>query len=520
MIRYSLCIGAALALGMASAEEKPFTVPSTAKSFWVETFQNSTLFDGSTWIKSSAKKYREQKVSIQEGPKLMGEFAKDKGLIMENKAQHYGFGAKLPEPFALDGSENKKSLIVQYEVKYRDGVNCAGTYLKLLRDTPSLDLENLDDKTPFTIMFGPDRCDKTNKVHFIFNHQNPLTKEYEEKHLEISPPAKTEDKLSHLYTLAVHDDNTFEVYADQVVIKKGGLLTHFKPSVNPPKEIDDPEDQRPNTYEETEFIPDPNAKKPEDWDENEPKTIPNLKITKPEDWDEETKGPWKRPMMTNPAYKGKWTPPMIENPDYVGEWEPRKIPNPEYYEDLHPARMDPIGAVALEVWSMATNIQIDNIWLGHDLQDAFDFARESWLPKQKAEELAIEMEPKPKPKERPSRNKKDESYTGMAKEYFNIGLDYAQKYPLVTGVGVVFVLLIIAFIRGLRQDWDAEFRHEQENQVPIVEEEIEKEGAEKDQDEPIEEEIFENIKLPELNNNVPVDTEGLRHRRPSTTQQA
>ncbi|OQR97520.1 calnexin [Achlya hypogyna] len=495
------------------ATEKPFSVPSTEKAFWAETFQNTTLFDeSSAWVKSAHKKYREQVVSIQDGPRLLGTFSKDKGLLMETKAQHYGFGTKLPEPFALNGTPGKTSLIVQYEVKYRDGVNCAGSYLKLLRDSPELDVANLDDKTPFSIMFGPDRCDKTNKVHFIFNHKNPLTGEYEEKHLEISPPAKTEDKLSHVYTLAVHDDNTFEVYADQIAIKKGGLHTHFKPAVNPPMEIDDPEDVRPNTYEETEFIPDPAAVKPDDWDETQPKTIPNPKITKPEDWDDAVKGPWKQPLMSNPAYKGKWTPPMIENPDFVGEWEPRKIANPNYFNDEHPARMDPIGAVALEVWSMATNVQIDNIWLGHDLQDAFDFARQTWAPKQKAEELALEMEPKPKPKERPARKNRfvDDSYTGQAKAYLNKGLETAQKYPLATGIGTIFFLLVVAFIRGLRQDWAAELRHEQEEQESVVEE-TKEEVVDVD---------GQTTKIVDAEPALPVDTDGLRHRRPSTTQQA
>ncbi|KDO34720.1 hypothetical protein SPRG_00782 [Saprolegnia parasitica CBS 223.65] len=514
MVRSVAHLSAAIALAVASAEgdvvptASTFRVPSTSKAFWAETFQNTTLFDEtSSWVKSHNKKYREQKVSIQEGPRLLGAFAQDKALLMEAKAQHYGFGAKLPSPFQLD--ESKSALVVQYEVKYRDGVNCAGSYLKLLREPA--DLDSLDEKSPFSIMFGPDRCDKTNKVHFIFNHKNPLTHMYEEKHLEISPPAKTEDKLSHVYTLAVHDDNTFEVYADLVAIKKGSLLTHFKPAVNPPKEIDDPSDVRPSTYEETEFIPDPAAQKPEDWDEDAPKTIPNPKITKPDDWDDAEKGPWKQSMMSNPAYRGKWTPPMIENPDYLGEWEPRKIPNPDYYEDAHPARMEPIGAVALEVWSMATNIQIDNLWLGHDLQDAFDFARGTWAPKQKAEELAIEMEPAPKPKERPARKKYEPTYFEIAKGYAARGGEYVQTYPLMSAVGTVFALLLLAFVRGLRQDWADERRHEEaEKEIPDIAVDDETDVVHLD---------AKTAKTP-TDAPVPKDTEGLRQRRPSTTQQA
>lgn len=51
-------------------------------------------------------------------------------------------------------------------------------------------------------MFGPDKCGSTNKVHFIFRHQNPKTGEWEEKHL-VQPPAPKITKTTALYTLIV-----------------------------------------------------------------------------------------------------------------------------------------------------------------------------------------------------------------------------------------------------------------------------------------------------------------------------
>ncbi|RHY29207.1 hypothetical protein DYB32_005340 [Aphanomyces invadans] len=429
-----------------SAPDAPFSVPSTDRAFWAETFQNATtatFFEGTTWVKSAGKKYREQKISIKKGSKLLGKYAADKALVMENKAQHYGFAAKLPEPFFMDGSKGKKSLVVQYEVKYPEVVKCAGTYLKLLRDSPTLDVTDLHDKTPFSIMFGPDKCDKNNKVHFIFNHQNPRTKTYDEKQLQISPEVKN-DKLSHVYTLAIHDDNTFEMYADLTIIKNGSLYTLFQPPVLLPKEIDDPTDIKPTTWEETEFIADPAASKPADWDEDAPRTIPNLSITKPEDWNDDVRGPWRQPMMTNPEYRGKWVAPMIENPDYVGEWEPRKIPNPDYFDDAHPARMDPIGAVAVEVWSMSEGIQVDNLWLGHNLNDAKKFARQTWLPKHEAEKKAVLMEPEPKKPTAPEPKTKEPNVFDRIDE----AVAWVQKYPLVAGLAAFFVFLVVLGFRG------------------------------------------------------------------------
>lgn len=43
--------------------------------------------------------------------------------------------------------------------------------------------------------------------------------------------------------------------------KTGSLLEDFDPPFNPPKEIDDPEDKKPEDWVDEEKIPDPNAKK-------------------------------------------------------------------------------------------------------------------------------------------------------------------------------------------------------------------------------------------------------------------
>ena len=106
------------------------------------------------------------------------------------------------------------------------------------------------------------------------------------------------------------------------------------------------------------MIPDPEAEKPEDWDDEEdgdwiPPTVPNPKC-------EEVSGcgKWERPTKKNPAYKGKWTPEYIDNPAYKGVWAPKKIANPDYFEDKTPANFEPMGAVRtlLPMKATAANI--------------------------------------------------------------------------------------------------------------------------------------------------------------------
>jgi len=282
-------------------------------------------------------------------------------------------------------------------------------------------------------MFGPDKCGATNKVHFIFNHKNPKTGEYEEKHFKYAPMAKI-TKQSTLYTLIVNPDQTFEIRIDGESVKNGTLLEDFSPPVNPPEEIDDPEDSKPEDWVDEARIPDPDATKPDDWDEDapyeivdeeaekpadwlddEPEFIPDPEAEKPEDWEDEEDGDWipatvpnpkcaevsgcgkwEKPMKSNPAYKGKWTAPLIDNPKYKGEWAPRKIPNPNFFEDKTPADFEPIGALGIELWTMTKDILFDNIYIGHSASDAEKLKAATFDVKKKFE-IEEEEASKPKP---------------------------------------------------------------------------------------------------------------------------
>lgn len=50
-------------------------------------------------------------------------------------------------------------------------------------------------------------------------------------------------------------------------------MEDFTPSVNPPKEIDDPKETKPEDWVDEAKIVDPEATKPEDWDEEAPREI-------------------------------------------------------------------------------------------------------------------------------------------------------------------------------------------------------------------------------------------------------
>jgi len=400
-----------------------------------------------------------------EEPTVIKGMKGEKGLVVKNPAAHHAISAKFDKVVDTTG----KPLVVQYEVKLQKGLECGGAYLKLLRENEGLHQDEFANTTPYVIMFGPDKCGHNNKVHFIFNHKNPKTGVYEEKHLK-TPPTASIVKTSELYTLIVNPNNTFSIQKNHETVREGSLLEDFAPSVNPEAEIDDAEDTKPETWVDDARIPDPEATKPEDWDEdapyeivdedatmpedwleNEPLTIPDPEAEKPEDWEDEEDGdwiaptvpnpkcadasgcgPWSKPMIKNPDYKGKWTAPYIDNPEYKGVWKPRKIANPDYFEDKTPANFEPIGAIGFEIWTMQSDILFDNIYIGHSLEDATALAAETFDKKHVAEK-AIEEAEKPKDAEKP-RSPNDLKFLDdpvhYAKEKLDLFLTIAKQDPI------------------------------------------------------------------------------------------
>eukprot|EP00731_Ephydatia_muelleri_P030689 Em0022g203a len=420
---------------LVSADEKDvkkpqFKIPSAFEGdshvFFTESFSSPDSF-AKRWVKSSATRDGTVKYDGEwelKAPSTEGDLEGDVGLVMPTAAKHYAIAAKLDRPFVF--GKDKEAFVVQYEVNFQDGITCGGAYIKLL--SGDVDLPSFHEKTPYSIMFGPDKCGLTSKVHFIIRFKNPVTGEIEEKHSKQSTESMDffNDKKTHLFTLLIRNDGVYHIMVDQVPFFKGNLLEDLEPAINPPAEIDDPNDKMPSDWDEREKIPDPAASKPDDWDEDAPAKIPDPDATKPdgwldegpefiadpdakapEDWDEEEDGEWepptvpnpaceavgcgqwKPPTIANPAYKGKWHAPLIDNPEYDGKWAPRKIPNPAYFNDQTPfLSLTPITALGLELWTMSNSIYFDNFIVASEFTYANNYAREGWNLKQESEQKA------------------------------------------------------------------------------------------------------------------------------------
>ena len=180
---------------------------SNAKIYFKEDFNDPAW--KSRWVVSSDWKSASD---LGEWKHTAGEYfgdAADMGIQTSQDARFYGLSAKLSESFSNAGKE----LVLQMTVKHEQDLDCGGAYIKLMGD---MDQKKFGGDTPYQIMFGPDICGYSNRrTHVIFNYPP------KNDNLLIKEDVKVEtDRLTHLYTLQVKPDNSFEVFIDQESVRK------------------------------------------------------------------------------------------------------------------------------------------------------------------------------------------------------------------------------------------------------------------------------------------------------------
>jgi len=324
----------------------------------------------SRWTKST---FKDKEGSQGKWAWSAGEFYQnvevDKGLQTSEDNRFYGAAAAFPK-FSNKG----KDLVLQYQVKFPQKIDCGGGYLKF--GASPFPGEGFHGETPYNIMFGPDFCGpSTRKVHVIFSYKG-------KNHLIKRSITPKDDQLSHLYTLIVKPDNSYKVLIDQKEEASGKLLDDW--DFLPPKEIKDPSKSKPSDWVDEAEMDDHADKKPSDWD-SAPKTVPDPDAKKPEDWDDTLDGEWEAPTISNPDYKGEWKPKRIPNPAYKGAWVHPMIPNPDYKEDAHIYAHDDFSWVGIDVWQVKSGTIIDNILITDSADEAAEYAKKTFEPMVKGE---------------------------------------------------------------------------------------------------------------------------------------
>lgn len=317
-----------------------------AHTYFKETFDKDWE---SRWVVSSWKK---NDGTSGQWKLTAGEWYGDKdyaqGLSTSQDARFYSISSKFPKGEVFDATN--KPLVFQFSIKFPQKIDCGGGYVKLLpKDVQQADFSG---DSPYYVMFGPDICGtSTKKVHVIFNYkgQNQLIKK--------NIPCES-DQLTHVYTLIVNPDQTYEVKIDGQKKESGSLLDDW--DFLPAKTIKDPSVTKPQDWIDEPLIDDASDKKPDDWDKT-PKEIPDPEASKPEDWDDAADGEWEAPQIPNPEYKGEWKAKRIPNPEYKGKWVHPEIANPAYVEDNAITQYKDIGAVGIEIWQVKAGTIFDDI---------------------------------------------------------------------------------------------------------------------------------------------------------------
>lgn len=327
-----------------------------ATVYFEENFDRPQFTD--KWVLSTHKGEEAGEFGLSHG-EFYGDAKEDVGLKTLEDARFYQISAAIPKPF----SNKDKTLVLQYSVKHEQNIDCGGGYIKLL--PAGLNQVDFNGDSDYNIMFGPDVCGTSNKrIHAIFNYKG-------ENHLINAAPSPKTDVLSHIYTLIVNPDQTYQILVDNQEVKAGTLEEDW--DFLEPKEINDPAQSKPADWVDERMIADPEDVKPEGYDDIQP-MIADPDAERPEDWDDELDGEWEAPMIDNPDYKGPWRPKMIENPEYKGEWVHPQIPNPAYVHDANIYSYDSHAFVGFEIWQVKAGTIFDNILVTDDVELAHEKA--------------------------------------------------------------------------------------------------------------------------------------------------
>jgi len=344
------------------------------------------------WVQSTHKGADAGKFVLSAG-KFYGDAELDQGIQTSQDAKFYALSAEF-KPF----SNVDKPLVIQFTVKHEQNIDCGGGYVKLF--DCKLDQTDMHGDSPYNVMFGPDICGPgTKKVHVIFEHKG-------KNHLIKKDIRCKDDVFTHLYTLILNTDGSFEVLIDNEKAESGTLTDDW--DFLPPKKIKDPEAKKPADWVDNAKMDDPEDSKPEDWEK--PEHIADPDATKPEDWDDEMDGEWEPPMIDNPEYKGEWKPRQIDNPDYKGAWVHPEIDNPDY----NPADAEGIAKyeenckIGFDLWQVKSGTIFDNLIITDDPAAAKKAGEDLWAVTKEAEKKMKDEQDEEERKKADEEAKKDE----------------------------------------------------------------------------------------------------------------
>jgi calnexin len=376
------------------------------KLLFFENFSDPDPFH--RWVPTNSSNYSGLWVAQQtySVPTRKGERA----LVTENYSQNYAISHQFRHPIETRG----KLLLVQYEVRSQYFFDCTSAVMTLYTD-PAFNSSELNNDTSWFLSFGPYRCGDINESRFHILKDGTVHKM---KHPHWIPV----DTVTHLHTLIIRKNGTFEVLLDDKSIRNGTFSADFDPPLFEAPTIDDPRQKKPPDWDDRVYVPDPNGVKPADWDDDaperipyaarltpppgwlvdEPPRVPRTDAKQPDDWDEDKMGKWRPPSMRNPACakapgcgpynppmvpnpkaRGKWKAKYVRNPNFKGEWKPAQIPNPSYHGQSTEFVIPPLTAIGFNIWAKNRDVAFTNIAIANEEEGIRAWNREDFVIRQR-----------------------------------------------------------------------------------------------------------------------------------------
>ena len=275
-----------------------------------------------------------------------------RGLMAVDDDRRYTISSKFSQPFNTSG----KDLIFQFMVKNEQKVQFGQTKMKLF--DVNFKQNTFSAKSAYEISFGPD-FDDWDRHHLELKVVRNKT-----EYVSTKPVLAFEDQLSHVYTLVIFANQTYQIRKDNFVDIEHTMEEDFN-YCQPPR-IEDPFDIKPEDWEDHAEMDDPDDLPPEEF-RDVPRFIPNPNVKKPSVWDDARDGKWVQPLIPNPDFTSDWKPRRIPNPAFRGDWKARMIDNPEYNPDPGFGKPEKLGFVGIDVQLDKAGVIWDNILVTDDL---------------------------------------------------------------------------------------------------------------------------------------------------------
>jgi calreticulin len=293
-----------------------------------------------------------------------------RGLQTLDDARQYLISSKFKRCFNTSG----RDFILQFTVKLENKVEVAQAYLKIL--PANLKQNQFSRQSTFRILFGPDILvyDRKHLDFRVYRNHTVYT--------TFEPILCFEDRLTHVFTLIIHANQTYKILKDNFTDIESHMEEAF--CYASPREIPDPNDRRPADWEMVEYIDDPDDLPPPSMRRGSP-FMPDPTAKRPEDWDDAAQGTWTPPLIPDPDYRREWSPRKIRNPAFRGDWVQRNMSNPDHVEDPKFGKPEDLCFVGIDVDQDVAGCIWDNILVTDDFEYSQKMMKETFVAHQDKE---------------------------------------------------------------------------------------------------------------------------------------